>query len=90
MAAAGTAAALVPIKSITMQSKDETFKYPLEDENEPGLVVKQLLNHLKSIQLGKVKDPFGWRESVREYKRDEYAIDGKGKELNGHAVGQLP
>lgn len=91
VAAAGTAAALVPIKSITMRSRDDVFKYQ-GGGDEPGPAVTKLLAQLKAIQLGKVEDPFGWREAVREYKADEYAQEagqGGGK-ANGHVPGQLP
>lgn len=51
-------------------------------------MVEKLLGQLKAIQQGRAKDDFGWRESVREYKAEEY---GKGTEkTNGHVVGQLP
>lgn len=61
--AAGTAAALVPIKSITMKTKEDRFEY-LRDE--PGPIFVKLLSTLKDIQLGKLEDTFGWREQVKE------------------------
>lgn len=88
VAAAGTAAALVPIKSITMQSKNDIFKYQ-GGGDEPGPAVIKLLAQLKGIQQGKVKDEFGWVEQVRAYKPEEYAHDGTG-EVNGAASGQTP
>lgn len=88
VAAAGTAAALVPIKSITMQSKNDTFKYQ-GGGDEPGPAVIKLLAQLKGIQQGKVKDEFGWVEQVRAYKPEEYVHDGAG-EANGTASGQTP
>jgi branched-chain amino acid aminotransferase len=63
--AAGTAAALVPIQSITMKSKNETFTY-LEGNEEPGPICLQLLSTLKGIQQGKIKDTFGWLDQVAE------------------------
>lgn len=63
--AAGTAAALVPIKSITMRSRGEKFTYRGESD-EPGPAVTKLLTALKSIQQGKSEDSFGWLEYVRE------------------------
>lgn len=84
--AAGTAAALVPIKSITMKSKGDTFEYKGMD-GEPGPVVVKLLTTLKGIQQGKIKDTFGWLHEVQEPKG--YASNGT---TNGTAttVGQLP
>ena len=90
IAAAGTAAALVPIKSITMHSKNDKFTYQNEGD-EPGPVVEKLLEQLKAIQQGRAKDPHGWRESVREYKKGEYSIEGdEVNGVNGHIPGQLP
>lgn len=57
--AGGTAAALVPIKSVTLKSKGDKFIY-LKDDEEPGPVVTKLLDMLKGIQQAKIKDPFGW------------------------------
>ncbi|CAK1367689.1 putative branched-chain-amino-acid aminotransferase TOXF [Cercospora beticola] len=82
IAAAGTAAALVPIKSITMRSKNDTFKYQ-GGGDEPGPAVVNLLAQLKGIQQGKIKDEFGWVEQVREYKPEEYAHDGSAGQSNG-------
>jgi branched-chain amino acid aminotransferase len=82
IAAAGTAAALVPIKSITMRSKNDTFKYQ-GGGDEPGPAVVKLLAQLKGIQQGKIKDEFGWVEQVREYRPDEYAHDGTAGQSNG-------
>ena len=65
--AAGTAAALVPIKSITMRSKGDVFEYQ-GGGDEPGPVCVKLLTTLKGIQQGKVEDKFGWLEYVEEAK----------------------
>jgi branched-chain amino acid aminotransferase len=62
--AAGTAASLVPIKSITMKSKNDKFDYPVNEKLEPGPVCAELLSTLKGIQQGKVKDQFGWNMTV--------------------------
>ena len=77
--AAGTAAALVPIKSITMRSKAEKLTYQNES-NEPGPACIKLLTTLKSIQQGKVKDTFGWLEHVREAPK---GVAGHSNEMNG-------
>ncbi|KAK5123872.1 hypothetical protein LTR85_002068 [Meristemomyces frigidus] len=88
--AAGTAAALVPIKSITMRSRDDKFEYQ-GGGDEPGPVVVKLLAQLKGIQSGKVKDQFGWCQPVRAYEEGEYENDAvKTNGVNGHAPGQLP
>ncbi|SMQ52461.1 unnamed protein product [Zymoseptoria tritici ST99CH_3D7] len=90
IAAAGTAAALVPTKSITMRSKGDTFEYQ-GGGDEPGPAVVKLLAQLKGLQQGKVEDTFGWVEAVREYKAGEYATDGAGKTgVNGKTPSELP
>lgn len=65
--AAGTAAALVPIKSITMRSKNDKFTYQ-GGADDPGPACTKLLTTLKSIQQGKMKDSFGWLDHVKEPK----------------------
>lgn len=69
VAAAGTAAALVPVKSITMRSKKDRFTYQ-DERKEPGPAVTKLLTTLKAIQQGKTKDEFGWLDFVEEHKPD--------------------
>ncbi|KAI9843055.1 MAG: hypothetical protein M1838_002887 [Thelocarpon superellum] len=65
--AAGTAAALVPIKSITQRSTNDKFTYQ-EGQTDGGPAFQRLLTTLKAVQLGKVKDTFGWCEKVVEAK----------------------
>lgn len=65
--AAGTAAALVPIKSITMRSRNDKFTYQ-GGNDDPGPACAKLLSTLKSIQQGMMKDPFGWLDYVKEPK----------------------
>ncbi|KAF3219038.1 hypothetical protein TWF191_005896 [Orbilia oligospora] len=62
--AAGTAAALVPIKSITQLSKDAKFEYLQEDE--PGPMMKELVRVLKGVQQGNEPDTFGWCQLVSD------------------------
>lgn len=62
--AAGTAAALVPIKSITKKSTNTKIEYKYGDENPEG--VMKLLAALKGIQAGLQEDKHGWREEVQE------------------------
>ncbi|ATY62615.1 branched-chain-amino-acid aminotransferase 5 [Cordyceps militaris] len=73
--AAGTAAALVPIRSITRRIKgglpaganvttdetSETVTYIPTEQEDAGPICLKVLAHLKGIQLGKVEDTFGWR-----------------------------
>ena|ERR1700712_4705907 len=79
--AAGTAAALVSIASITLDSKSETFTY-LEAE-EPGPVALKLLTTLKGIQVGKIKDTFGWNDVVPEARGYTSSEATNGKSTNG-------
>ncbi|KAI1936120.1 hypothetical protein LOZ12_005295 [Ophidiomyces ophidiicola] len=58
--AAGTAAALVPIKSITMVSRSDKFSYESGQNDEGGEVYKKLIQALKGIQRGEIPDPQGW------------------------------
>lgn len=79
--AAGTAAALVPINSITMRSKNDKIVYDKHgDIEEPGPVCLKLLTTLKGIQQGKIKDQFGWLEAVQAPPKD---IAGIGNVANG-------
>lgn len=79
--AAGTAAALVPVKSITMKSKEDKFLYQGgSDEPGPGLV--KLLTVLKGMQQGKIEDKFGWLEYVKDPK-DFVAEMMKSEAVNG-------
>lgn len=85
--AAGTAAALVPIRSITrrksaalaaaanvtVDSEAEIITYIPDSSEEAGSICLKVLAHLKAIQLGKVDDQFGWRENVTEA---DLKIDG--------------
>lgn len=83
--AAGTAAALVPIKSITMESKGDKFTFPAASQ-EPGPVCTKLLTTLKGIQQGKIEDKKNWLFKV---ERPEQFVKSH---TNGGAqtVGQLP
>jgi branched-chain amino acid aminotransferase len=89
--AAGTAASLVSIKSITMQSKGDKFEYPAPENLEFGPVYTKLLTTLKGIQQGTIKDQFGWNLEVTAPPK------GFGSETSGvnggvsqHCVDQLP
>ena len=86
--AAGTAASLVPIKSITLKSKNEVFEYPVNEKLDPGPVCAQLLSTLKGIQQGKVEDHFGWNFTVTEVPQGFTSQQVNGG-VNG-AVDSLP
>ena len=86
--AAGTAAALVPIKSITMRSKGAKFTY-LDETNEPGPLCLKLLTTLKGIQQGKINDQFGWLDYVKEPEGFQKKPVTNGVDLNG-SVDKLP
>ncbi|KAJ5526021.1 hypothetical protein N7494_012671 [Penicillium frequentans] len=63
--AAGTAAALVPVRSITMRSKGNKFEYRSGNNNEGGEVCVRLLQNLRGIQSGQKEDTFGWNFEVQ-------------------------
>ncbi|KAF4635208.1 hypothetical protein G7Y89_g2880 [Cudoniella acicularis] len=86
--AAGTAAALVPIKSITRNSRNETTSYIPEDSEEPGPICIQLLTTLKGIQLGKIKDTFGWNTKVEQVDIKKYT-SGETNGTNGVHRGSI-
>ena len=88
--AAGTAAALVPIRSITRRSDDVTSSYIPADSEEPGPVCLKLLTTLKGIQLGKIKDTFGWNSKVEEVDIKKYAAGEQTNGVNGENVDKLP
>lgn len=64
--AAGTAAALVPIRSVTMRSRGDRFEFDGGKDGQGGEVCAQLLRTLKGIQNGGVEDPFGWNYLVEK------------------------
>ena len=86
--AAGTAAALVPIKSITMRSKDDKITYQGAGD-EPGPACVKLLTTLKAIQQGKIEDSFGWLEYVEQDHLGLGWPDASQENING-SVNKLP
>jgi branched-chain amino acid aminotransferase len=88
--AAGTAAALVPIRSITRNSRNETFSYIPADSEEPGEICVKLLTTLKGIQAGKIKDTFGWNSKVEEVDIKKYSASEATNGVNGESVDALP
>lgn len=87
--AAGTAAGLIPIRSITRRGTEkrlppglrlradsyesETVTYIPDEQQGGGPVFQKLLAQFRAIQLGKVQDEFGWR----------FEVQAKDKELDG-------
>ncbi|KAL4791384.1 aminotransferase [Aspergillus venezuelensis] len=81
--AAGTAAALVPIRSITRRSTGDIFKYECGGEGEDaggGEVCFKLLATLKGIQLGKVEENLGWNYVVRSPPKAWVEASEKGEQ----------
>uniref|UniRef100_A0A0B7K5V3 Branched-chain amino acid aminotransferase n=1 Tax=Bionectria ochroleuca TaxID=29856 RepID=A0A0B7K5V3_BIOOC len=80
--AAGTAAALVPIRSITRRNAPAgglPADSPREQE-DAGAICLKLITQLKAIQLGKVEDAFGWRVEVGT---NDLELAGPERERNG-------
>lgn len=69
--AAGTAASLASIRSITSMSTGEVFVYRKEGEDQ-GPLSQILLKILKGIQRGTGKDKFGWCTTIKELKIMDY------------------
>lgn len=65
--AVGTAAALLPIKSITRKSTSDKFIYQ-NGADQPGPCTLKLSEMIKGIQKGKIEDTFGWCVKVEETK----------------------
>ncbi len=63
--AVGTAAAAVPIRSITRLSTDETYSFPNSDSESGGIV--GLARVMTQIQRGRADDAEGWRWEVTGY-----------------------
>ncbi|KAL3476747.1 aminotransferase [Aspergillus californicus] len=84
--AAGTAAALVPIRSITRRSTEDKFSYESGGENAGGgEVFVKLLKTLKGIQSGKIEENLGWNLVVGQPPAG--FVDGvKGKDNTGIEV----
>ena len=82
--AAGTAAALVPIRSITMQSKGDRFEFECGGEAQNGgHVFLKLLQTLRGIQTGTIKDAFAWNLEV------DRPPQGWADDIGGHESKEL-
>ncbi|CAL3961979.1 unnamed protein product [Diplocarpon coronariae] len=88
--AAGTAAALVPIRSVTRNSRNQTTIYIASSSEEPGPVCVKLLTTLKGIQRGKIKDTFGWNSKVEKVGAQKYSVGETTTGTNGGNVDKLP
>ena len=86
--AAGTAAALVPIRSISMKSRNDRFGYDVGNDNSGGEVFKQLIQTLQGIQRGDIEDKFGWLVDIEPVP--EGWMDGAGKESQPKTADNLP
>ncbi|KAM0350189.1 hypothetical protein ACHAPU_003354 [Fusarium lateritium] len=83
--AAGTAAALVPIRSITrrVDGKEEVATYIKDGSEQPGPLFQKLLKHLQDIQLGRAEDSFSWTHPVGA---KDMKIEGTSTGQNGDAT----
>ncbi|KAI6715454.1 hypothetical protein JHW43_002023 [Diplocarpon mali] len=88
--AAGTAAALVPIRSVTRNSRNQTTIYIASSSEEPGPVCVKLLTTLKGIQRGKIKDTFGWNSKVEKVGAQKYSVGETTTGANGGNVDKMP
>ena len=66
---AGTAAALVPIRSITRSSTGDKFVFKLDTAEDSYCAT--LCKMLEDVQQGKVEDKLGWRYRVQLTVDDE-------------------
>ncbi|KAL4929175.1 branched-chain amino acid aminotransferase [Aspergillus undulatus] len=83
--AAGTAAALVPIRSITRRSTSDKFEYECGGEGAGGgEVCVKLLSTLKGIQLGKIEENLGWNHVVKAPPKEW--VEAAEKEQSGIEV----
>ncbi|KAI5284270.1 hypothetical protein KEM54_001478 [Ascosphaera aggregata] len=62
--ASGTAAVLVPLKTLTRKSTNDKFAFNIGENGEGGDVFKQLVVTLKAIQTGKFADRYSWNVEV--------------------------
>ncbi|RSL47344.1 hypothetical protein CEP54_013444 [Fusarium duplospermum] len=89
--AAGTAAALVPIRSITRRrdGKTDTVTYIPDGQEEPGPLFGKLLKHLKDIQLAKAEDKFNWRFPVSAADKEVAGAADGGRNGDATTVDQM-
>lgn len=111
--AAGTAAALVPIQSITRKADpsatgsitsstngkhervsgdagSETVTFLPESQEDAGPICARLIAQLQGIQLGRVKDQFGWNFAVSREDGTKVVGEADGADAaSGQTVDQL-
>ncbi|KAL3427033.1 branched-chain amino acid aminotransferase [Phlyctema vagabunda] len=73
--ALGTAAAIVPIRSISRKSTCDKFVY-IDEGKGPGPGFERLLSAYDGIVKGKIEDPFGWLEEVPEIPASAKSVHG--------------
>lgn len=73
--AVGTAAMLVPVRSITRKSTGDVFEYG-PSASEPGPCCVELSKQLKGIQRGVIPDIFGWLKPVTDPSGAETYTNG--------------
>ncbi|KAI9831484.1 MAG: hypothetical protein M1826_003374 [Phylliscum demangeonii] len=71
--AVGTAAAILPIRSITRKSTGDKFLYQ-DGGDRPGPRSVRLAARLQDIQKGRVPDPFGWCMTVEAAEGEAEAV----------------
>ncbi|KAH8723183.1 aminotransferase [Phaeosphaeriaceae sp. PMI808] len=76
--AVGTAAALVPIKSITRESTGDKFVFN-GGSTETGPCASELTAALTDMQKGKSSDDFGWRVRVEDIVEAEIPVQKQAK-----------
>lgn len=91
--ACGTAAALVPIKSITLRKQGEAerkWTFDVGSDNGPGRWCKSFSDEYKQIQRGIKQDEYGWCDIVRAPEQYGHLSskeeDSKSKAVNGMAL----
>ncbi|KAI5302995.1 hypothetical protein KEM56_000140 [Ascosphaera pollenicola] len=62
--ASGTAAVLVPLKTLTRKSTNDKLSFNVGEDKEGGEVFKKLITTLKGMQAGDVEDTYAWNAEV--------------------------
>jgi branched-chain amino acid aminotransferase len=71
--AVGTAASVVPIKSILRESTGESFSYT--NDTQPGPVAQKLTQYLNDVMRHNVPDNFDWLHEVNGFKERQETAD---------------
>lgn len=67
----------------------EKVTYIEASQDEAGPICSKLLTQLRAIQLGKVKDQFGWNAPVSEEDGTKVAGETKSVRSNGQTIDQM-